>query len=204
MQSLLKNGCAMFAEPWTGRTEHSLGSTKKLLPILTKQMKIRWLPVAVLVCVAINFAVPASIAQDTMKVIRADELVWKEHPVFKGAQTVILVGDPTKAETIVQRVKLPAHYKVPPHTHPYSEVVTVLSGTYWNAMGDDEKGVALKPGSVFVLPANHVHHTWTEDEEVVVQINFTGPGGATFVNPDDDPGKKAQQPNQPTASTETK
>ena len=151
-------------------------------------MKIRL--VAVLVFLAISFAVPASMAQDAMKVVKADELVWKEHPVFKGAQTVILVGDPTKAETIVQRVKLPAHYKVPPHTHPYSEVVTVLSGTYWNAMGDDEKGVALKPGSVFVLPANHVHHTWTEDEEVIVQINFTGPGGVTFVNPDDDPRKK--------------
>jgi mannose-6-phosphate isomerase-like protein (cupin superfamily) len=113
---------------------------------------------------AIGFAVP-SIAQDAMKVVTADELVWKEHPVFKGAQTVILVGDPTKAETIVQRVKFP------PHTHPYSEVVTVLSGTYWNAMGDDmEKGVMLKPGSVFVLPANHIHHTWTTDEEVILQI----------------------------------
>jgi len=78
---------------------------------------------------AICFAVP-SIAQDAMKVVTADELVWKEHPVFKGAQTVILVGDPTKAETIVQRVKFPPNFKVPPHTHPYSEVVTVLSGTY--------------------------------------------------------------------------
>ncbi|MGA8655968.1 MAG: cupin domain-containing protein [Chthoniobacterales bacterium] len=78
--------------------------------------------------------------------------------------------------------------KVPPHTHPYWEVVTVLSGTYWNAMGDDmENGVALKPGSVFVLPANHTHHTWTTDEEVIVQVNFTGPGGVTFINPADDP-----------------
>ena len=85
----------------------------------------------------------------------------------------------------------PPHFKVPPHTHPYSEVVTVLSGTYWNAMGDDmEKGVMLKPGSVFALPANHVHRTWTTDEEVVLQINFTGPGGITFVNPADDPRKK--------------
>jgi len=67
----------------------------------------------------------------------------------------------------------------------------VLSGTYWNAMGDDmEKGVMLKPGSVFALPANHVHRTWTTDEEVVLQINFTGPGGITFVNPADDPRKK--------------
>ena len=34
-------------------------------------MKIRWLPIVVLVCVAINFAVPASIKQVAMKVIKA-------------------------------------------------------------------------------------------------------------------------------------
>jgi quercetin dioxygenase-like cupin family protein len=141
---------------------------------------------------AISFAVP-SIAQDAMKVVTADELVWKEHPVFKGAQTVILVGDPTKVETIVQRVKFPPHFKVPPHTHPYSEVVTVLSGTYWNAMGDDmEKGVMLKPGSVFVLPANHPHQIWTTDEEAIIQVQFTGPGNITYINPADDPRNKAQ------------
>jgi hypothetical protein len=57
-------------------------------------------------------------------------------------------------------------------------------------MGDDQKGVALKPGSVFLLPAYHVPHTWTGDEQVIVQVNFTGPGGVTFVNPEDDPRKK--------------
>ena len=130
-------------------------------------------------------------AQEGMKSVTPDELVWKEHPVLKGAQTVILAGDPAKAETIVQRVKFPPNFKVPPHTHPYSEVVTVLSGTYWNAMGDDtEKGVMLKPGSVFVLPANHTHRIWTTDEEVIVQINFTVPGGITFINPADDPRNK--------------
>src|SRR5215469_8534093 len=143
-------------------------------------MKIRL--ILTLAGLAISFAVPASMAQDAMKVVTADELVWKEHPLFKEAQIVNVLGDPTKAETIILRVKFPPHFKVPPHTHPYSEVVTVLSGTYWNAMGDDmEKGVMLKPGSVFVLPQNHVHRTWTTDEEVVLQINFTGPGGITFV-----------------------
>jgi quercetin dioxygenase-like cupin family protein len=154
-------------------------------------MKIR--SVVALLWLAISFAVPASMVEDAMKVVTADELVWKEHPLFKGAQIVNVFGDTTKAETIVLRVKFPPHFKVPPHTHPYSEVVTVLSGTYWNAMGDDmEKGVMLKPGSVFMLPANHVHRTWTTDEEVVIQLNFTGPGGITFVNPADDPRQKAQ------------
>ena len=166
-------------------------------------MKIRLLAVAAVVWLGISFAVPASMAQDAMKVIKADELVWTEHPIFKGAQTVILFGDPTKAETIVQRVKLPPHYKVPAHTHPYAEMVTVISGTYWNSMGDDKEGVALKPGSAFVLPANHVHHTWAGDEEVIVQVTFTGPGGVTFVNPDDDPRKETQQPNATTASVNT-
>src|SRR6202045_3038760 len=104
-------------------------------------MKISLLPT--LVGLAISIALP-SIAQDAMKVVTADELVWKEHPVLKGAQTVILVGDPTKAETIVQRTKFPPHYRVPPHTHPYAEVVTVLRGNYWNSFGesfDKSKGV---------------------------------------------------------------
>jgi quercetin dioxygenase-like cupin family protein len=96
---------------------------------------------------------------------------------------VILVGDPTKAETIVQRTKFPPHYRVPPHTHPYAEVVTALSGNYWNSFGqsfDKSKGIELHPGSVFVLPAGHAHYTWTEDTEVIVQVNFTGPGGSDF------------------------
>jgi quercetin dioxygenase-like cupin family protein len=128
-----------------------------------------------------------------MKMVKVEDLVWKEHPVFKGAQTVILVGDPTKAETIVQQTKFPPHYRVPPHTHPDAEVVTVLSGNYWNSFGqsfDKSKGIELHPGSVFVLPAGHAHCTWTEDTEVIVQVNFTGPGGVTFINPADDPRNK--------------
>jgi hypothetical protein len=42
------------------------------------------------------------------------------------------------------------------------------------AMGD-EKGEVLAPGSLFALPAGHVHHTWTENKEVIAQVNFFGP-----------------------------
>lgn len=134
----------------------------------------------------------SGLGQD-MKIAKVEDLVWKEHPVFKGAQTVILVGDSTKAEMIVQRTKFPPHYRVPPHTHPYTEVVTVLSGNYWNSFGqsfDKSKGVELRPGGVFVLPAGHAHYTWTEDTEVIVQVSFIGPGGVTFINPADDPRQK--------------
>jgi quercetin dioxygenase-like cupin family protein len=126
-------------------------------------MKVRLL--LTLAGVAISFAVPGLMAQDAMKTVTADEVVWKPDPVLpKGAQTAVLIGDPSKAETIVLRAKFPPHFKIPPHNHTWSEVVTVLSGTCWNGMGDDmEKGVMLKPGSVFVLPANHAHQIWNAE-----------------------------------------
>jgi len=130
-----------------------------------------------------------------MKMVRVEDLVWKEDPLFKGVQIAILVGDPMKAETIVLRDKFPPNYRIPPHTHPYAEVVTVLSGNYWNSFGqsfDKSKGVELRPGSVFVLPAGHAHYTWTEDTEVTVQVNFTGPRGVKFINPADDPRKNGR------------
>ena len=146
-----------------------------------------------LICAALIALASSAVAQDAMKVIKSDEIAWREHPIFKGAQTVILIGDPTKPETIVQRVKFPPNYKVPPHTHPYAEVVTVISGSFGNAMGekfDPSKGEMLKAGSVFALPAKHAHYVWTNNEEAVLQLHFTGPGGIDFINPADDPRKK--------------
>ncbi len=63
-----------------------------------------------------------------MKVVTADEIVWKDDTLFKGAQTAVLIGDPSKAETVVMRVKWPPNFKMPLHTHPVTEVLTVLSG----------------------------------------------------------------------------
>jgi len=141
--------------------------------------------------VAISFAVPALMAQDAMKAVMADEVVWKDDTLFKGVQIANLLGDPAKAETVVMRVKFPPNFKIPLHTHPVQEVITVLSGTFWDAMGDDtEKGMMLKPGSLLMLPANHTHRVWTTDEETIIQLSYTGPFDITFINPADDPRKK--------------
>ena len=145
-----------------------------------------------LIAAALTVLVGSAFAQDAMKVVTPDAMKWRDHPLFKGAQTVVLMGDPTKAETIVQRVKFPPNYQVPPHTHPYSEIVTVLSGSFGNSMGEkfEKKGEMLKAGSIFALPAKHAHYVWTANEETIVQIQFTGPGGIDFINPADDPRKK--------------
>jgi quercetin dioxygenase-like cupin family protein len=77
---------------------------------------------------------------------------------------------------------------MPPHTHPYSEIVTVISGNIGTSHG--EKFEMLKPGSMWVYPAKHAHYAWTGNEEGILQVQFVGPGGIDYVNPSDDPRKQ--------------
>ena len=53
----------------------------------------------------------------------------------KGAQTTLVAGDPSKPEMFVARAKWPPNYRIPPHTHPNVEMVTVLSGTVFHRGG---------------------------------------------------------------------
>jgi quercetin dioxygenase-like cupin family protein len=135
------------------------------------------------------------LAQDAMKVtvVTPEALVWKDNPnIPKGGQVALLIGDPTKAgEVVVQRVKLPPNYKVPPHTHPYAETVTLISGSVGFGMGEkfDDKGALAKPGTLFANPAKHAHYVWTGPEEAIIQVQFVGPGGIEYINPADDPRK---------------
>ena len=99
-------------------------------------MKVRLL----LTLAALSCAVPALRAEDTMKAIKADQIVWQNDTTFKGLQYANLLGDGSKAELVVTRVKLPPNFKIPLHTHSFSEVITVLSGGFGNASSDTDKG----------------------------------------------------------------
>ena len=149
-----------------------------------------------LVAAALIAFVSSAMAQDAMKMARVtpDALTWKDNPnIPKGGQFVILLGDPTKpGEVVVQRVKFPANYQVPPHTHPYAETVTVISGSVGFGMGEkfEKKGEMVKAGALLANPAKHAHYVWTGDEGAIVQVQFTGPGGIDYINPADDPRKK--------------
>jgi quercetin dioxygenase-like cupin family protein len=135
----------------------------------------------------------AAIAQE-MKSIPADTpLKWVDSTALpKGAQGVVLVGDPSKAEIVVVRSKFPPNYVAPPHTHPFTETITVISGEV--GFGMDAKvtktGEMAKPGAFMLNPAGHPHYVWTGDKEAIIQVQYTGPGGITYVNPEDDPRKK--------------
>jgi quercetin dioxygenase-like cupin family protein len=138
----------------------------------------------------------SALGQDAMQdiLVKPDALVWKDSPnVPKGGQVAILVGDPTKpGEVVVQRLKFPPNYHVPPHTHPYAEFGTVISGSFGVGMGEklEMKSDLLKAGSFWMHPVRHAHYGWTGNVEVVIQIQFIGPGGIDYVIPDDVPRKK--------------
>jgi quercetin dioxygenase-like cupin family protein len=150
-----------------------------------------------LVLAALIAVAGSALAQDAMKSTRVkpDELTWKANPSLPpGAQVATLTGDPTKAEVVVQRVKLPPNYKVPPHTHPVAEYGTVISGSI--GLGDGEKfeakGDMSTAGTFYVRPVKHAHYAWTGSEGAIIQVQFTGPGAIDYVNPADDPRKKTQ------------
>src|SRR5256714_12154715 len=98
----------------------------------------------------VAFSFPA-MAQDTPRRVTPDALAWKESPAFpKGVQIAPVVGDQTKAgDVVVLRIKLPPNFQMSPHTHPYSEVVTIISGNIGTSHGEsfEKKGELLKPGS---------------------------------------------------------
>lgn len=128
-----------------------------------------------------------------MKSFTPESVEWKDEPFLpKGAKSALLVGDPTKKGVFIVWLKFPTNYPIPPHTHPFTEVVTVLSGQVGNGMGkvlDKTKGEILNAGSSFVLPPGHTHYLWTTDKETIVELIATGPWGITYTNPSDDPRK---------------
>src|SRR4051794_35890986 len=128
---------------------------------------------------------------EDIELYAADKIKWKDGPpsLPKGAQMTVLEGDPGKEGPFVFRVKLPDGYRVPPHTHPKMERVTVISGTFHIGIGDkvDEKaGKVMPAGSYGHWPPGMKHFVWTKGE-TVLQFHGIGPWSIQYVNPADDP-----------------
>ena len=141
----------------------------------------------------VGLAPMAATAADEHVAVSADQLKWgPAPPAFpKGAQISVVAGDPSKEGLYVLRLKVPAGYKVPPHTHPNDENATVISGTFNIGTGgvfDDKKGQALKTGGFLKMPKGMQHYAWFS-EETIIQIHGIGPQSIIYVNPADDPRK---------------
>ncbi|SRR5713101_5074187 len=133
----------------------------------------------------------------SVSVFTPNDLKWADAPpsLPRGAKIAVLEGDPTKDGPFVFRAKLPDGYRIPPHTHPRVERITVISGTFNVGMGDrfdQTKTQAMPAGTYGFWPAGMKHFVWAKGE-TVIQFHGTGPWSLQYVNPDDDP-RKGKQP----------
>lgn len=132
-------------------------------------------------------------AQAPISVNTAD-LRWTAAPpeLPGGAQLAVLSGDPSKKGSFTIRLKMPDGYKIPPHWHTQEENLTVLSGTFVVHMGDtmDAPAHEMTAGAYHFLPAK-MHHSAEARGETVLQLHGPGPFDIHYLNPADNPARKA-------------
>jgi quercetin dioxygenase-like cupin family protein len=134
-------------------------------------------------------------AQNHSQVIQTPEDVqWGPAPPLlpPGAQIAVLAGDPTKPVPYTIRLRFPAHYAIPAHSHPTDEHVVVVSGALTFGMGDKlisdaATNKTLATAGFALMPAHMNHYAYTAGEETTIILYGQGPVEFKYVNPADDP-----------------
>ncbi len=109
----------------------------------------------------------------------------------------VLHGDPEKAgQPFVMRIRELPGTRIPLHSHPVDEHITVVQGTWYFAVGETWDSAALrelKPGAYAFAPAGSTMFGYSPDG-AVVQVHGVGPfhirwqdGVATLDDPDGPP-----------------
>ena len=154
---------------------------------------IQLMQIAAALMAATAFPAYAHCADEHPATGAPEKLEWTAPAAYaKGAELAVVKGDPTKEGMYVVRLRVPAGYVIPAHTHPNDENVTVLSGTFHIGTGDkldEKKGQAIRPGGYAYVAKGMNHYAWFS-EDTVIQLHGMGPQGITYVNPADDPRKK--------------
>jgi anti-sigma factor ChrR (cupin superfamily) len=118
--------------------------------------------------------------------VKASEVKWTDMKGMPGWKHAVLVGDSDKPGPYVERIKVPPNVSVPPHSHPDTENITVLVGSFGIGEGtkfDKSKGTVLGVGSFYMLPANTMHYAWSGPKGVTLQVHGVGPSGMTMAEP---------------------
>lgn len=136
-------------------------------------------------------AVAACSSTSTTTELPGPQLNWGPAPaVFPpGAEMAVLEGNPSTAAEFTVRLRMPDGYRIPPHTHPTDENVTVISGAFKVGMGTAfiaDSMMTLAAGGFVTAPAGHAHYAAAKGA-TVVQVHALGPFALTYVNPSDMP-----------------
>jgi quercetin dioxygenase-like cupin family protein len=131
---------------------------------------------------------------DPHVIASVNEAQWAPAPPMlpPGAQIAVLAGNPTQAVPYTIRLKFPAHYAIPAHSHPTDENVVVVSGALTFGMGDRltrdaRQNKTLTTGGFALMPAGMNHYAFTRDQETTIVLYGQGPVEFKYVNPADDP-----------------
>ena len=123
--------------------------------------------------------------------IRTDQVAWARFAAFPpGGELAVLVGDISKPEPYVIRVRIADGVRLMPHRHPEDRIYTVISGVFYIGHGetfDESALVAYAPGNLVVLPSMTPHFHWAKSGEYVTQVYGFGPLGTEYLDPADDP-----------------
>lgn len=134
-------------------------------------------------------------AQTAAHVIQTPkEVQWGPAPPLlpAGAQIAVLAGDPGKAAPYTVRLKFPANYAIPAHSHPADEHVVIVKGALTFGMGDALMKTAsgnktLNVGGFALMPAKMNHFAFTTAAETEIVLYGQGPVDFKYVNHADDP-----------------
>ena len=101
------------------------------------------------------------------------------------------------------RLKFPANYEIPAHSHPTDENVAVVSGNLFMGMGDKLNKAARwhsAPAATRWCPPTSNHFAFTKAETTIVLYGI-GPVEFKYVNPADDP-RGDEEPGAGTVTSE--
>jgi len=153
------------------------------MKITNKLWRFLLMPLALAGMLSMSSAAELNPAAITIKM--PDQIPWS--PVdARGAQTAVVVGDPTKPGFyMVYNKWTKGNHFSHPHFHPNDRFITVIKGTWWVATGnkfDKENTVPMPAGTFVTHFAKQVHWDGAKDEETWLLIVGEGPATLTLVD----------------------
>jgi len=109
-----------------------------------------------------------------------------------GAQIAVLSGNPMGTGAYTVRLRFPANYIIPAHSHPTDENVVLTAGAVTFGMGDKVSNTAagnktLEVGGYFLAPTGMNHYAFAGKAGADIVLYGQGPVEFKYVNPADDP-----------------
>lgn len=136
---------------------------------------------SVLFFIVVSTAFAQEIKVDPKVVVPAD-VKWTV--ATNGIKTSVLYGDPTKPGYYVMFYVIPDGLKLPPHFHPESRTVVVVTGKFYYGYGstfDESKMYEMPQGTYFTEPGNQHHYAYAKAGEVLLYVAGFGPTGTSYV-----------------------